>query len=542
MNEDSFKKMAREGAALRASAADGKGVTEKGAPASAVADVVVVGGGGSGLAASIEAASAGASVLLLEKNPATGGSTGWSIGSITASGTPDQQRAGIVDDPQQHFEDMGRCAGALAPRDNLELRRLLTANVTDTVAWLRGHGIAFFGPLPEAPHRYPRMHNVLPTSRSYVYNLTRAARRAGVDIRLGMRATRILLEGRRAVGIEAIDKDGRRVAFRSRRAVVLAGGDYSGGHAFKLRYGSPEIAAVGAVNETNTGDCQQMVLDIGGEVINGDLILGPVMRFVRPPRRNLIQRIPPWPPLARTMAWMLHHLPGALSRPFVMRFMTTVMGPQPELFADGVLLVDREGRKIDPIAGNYGRAVTAAPDGLAWLILDSSLVERYSQAPHAVSTAPGIAWAYFPDYARTRPDLHRSAATVAALGQALCMPPAQLVATVMAHGRSGPRTFDRGPYHSLGPIRGYVVLTDGGVRVSAELKVIVDGGQEVEGLFAAGSTGQGGLLLEGHGHHLGWAFTSGRIAGRNAARSPAQPMTATTRPSAAASSVHDTAR
>jgi hypothetical protein len=25
------------------------------------------------------------------------------------------------------------------------------------------------------------------------------------------------------------------------------------------------------------------------------------------------------------------------------------------------------------------------------------------------------------------------------------------------------------------------------------------------------------VLLEGHGHHLGWAFTSGRLAGRNAA-------------------------
>ena len=25
------------------------------------------------------------------------------------------------------------------------------------------------------------------------------------------------------------------------------------------------------------------------------------------------------------------------------------------------------------------------------------------------------------------------------------------------------------------------------------------------------------MLLEGHGHHLGWAFVSGRLAGRHAA-------------------------
>ena len=35
--------------------------------------------------------------------------------------------------------------------------------------------------------------------------------------------------------------------------------------------------------------------------------------------------------------------------------------------------------------------------------------------------------------------------------------------------------------------------------------------------IAAGFTGMGGALLEGHGHHLGWAFTSGRFAGRYAA-------------------------
>ena len=40
-----------------------------------VFDVVVVGGGGTGLAAAIEARALGRSVVLLEKNPALGGST-----------------------------------------------------------------------------------------------------------------------------------------------------------------------------------------------------------------------------------------------------------------------------------------------------------------------------------------------------------------------------------------------------------------------------------------------------------------------------------
>ncbi|HSV44679.1 MAG TPA: FAD-binding protein, partial [Ramlibacter sp.] len=70
---------------------------------------------------------------------------------------------------------------------------------------------------------------------------------------------------------------------------------------------------------------------------------------------------------------------------------------------------------------------------------------------------------------------------------------------------------------ALGPIRYLINFTDGGVAVSDDLQVLGQGGQPVPGLYAAGLSGMGGVLLEGHGHHLGWAFTSGRLAGRRAA-------------------------
>jgi predicted oxidoreductase len=53
--------------------------------------------------------------------------------------------------------------------------------------------------------------------------------------------------------------------------------------------------------------------------------------------------------------------------------------------------------------------------------------------------------------------------------------------------------------------------------VNESLQLLGHGDKPVPGLWAAGSAGQGGLILKGHGHHIGWAFTSGRIAGRNAA-------------------------
>ena len=55
-------------------------------------DVVIVGGGGSGLATGVSAAQNGASVMLLEKCPELGGTTGIAIGSFTANRTALQRK------------------------------------------------------------------------------------------------------------------------------------------------------------------------------------------------------------------------------------------------------------------------------------------------------------------------------------------------------------------------------------------------------------------------------------------------------------------
>jgi len=55
-------------------------------------DVLVVGAGGAGFAAAIEAATAGAKVIMVEKNAQPGGTTALSVGSISVTQTPHQLR------------------------------------------------------------------------------------------------------------------------------------------------------------------------------------------------------------------------------------------------------------------------------------------------------------------------------------------------------------------------------------------------------------------------------------------------------------------
>ncbi|HWA37819.1 MAG TPA: FAD-dependent oxidoreductase [Burkholderiales bacterium] len=466
-------------------------------------DVVVVGGGGSGLAAAIEARAAGASVVLLEKNPKLGGSTAWSIGSISATGTPHQERRGIRDNAADHWADMPGFAGELAARDNDVLRRVLCDEVPAAFRWLLDSGVSFMGPMPEPPHRQPRMHNVLPNSRSYIYHLERRARAAGVDIRTSCRASSLLVsEGR----VRGVVTPGRQF---EAKAVVLSTGDFTNDPELKARFMGPQEAKVEGVNVTATGDGQKMAEVLGAKILNGDLALGPELRFIAPQKETLARRLPPWRALATFMAWSMEHAPAFLLRPFVMQFLTTALAPSPALFEAGAVLVNARGERFGDELDRPAFRLPDQPGKVGYIVLDGALAAKFSAWPHFVSTAPGVAYAYMPDYRRNRPDVFTQANDLASLAGKLGMQATEL--------KKSAEKLSRPPFIALGPVRSVFVHAEGGLAVDLQHRVLGEEGRPIPGLYAAGSAGQGGLLLKGHGHHLAWAFVSGRRAGRFAA-------------------------
>lgn len=486
-------------------------------------DVVVVGGGGSGLAAAIEAASLGRRVVLLEKGEHLGGTTGRSVGSISATSTPHQRRKGILDCPEDHLADLYRFNAKLGVPDREDFSRLLVENVPETMRWLMEMGVAFFGPMNELPHRKPRMHNVLPNSRAYIFHLGRRARRLGVDIRVSATAREILMQDGRAVGV-LCDTPGGTVEFRAQGGIVLASGDYSASAEMKAEQISAAVAAFPAVNPTNTGDGHRMAMAVGARIVNGHLYHAGI-RFPAPPP-SWITALPPHRPFTWAMNAALEYLPGRLLRPILMRFLTTVLVPSPNMFRAGALAVNKRGERFADERSPFDEALAGQPDQSAYILLDASHVARFTGWPNYVSTVPGFAYASVEDYRRNRKDICFEADSLRALGDRTGIPPAALERTVAAYNageaEGGPARGDRpafgpGPFLAMGPVRTHVNFIDGGLAVDGQFRVLGRQDAPIPGLYAAGLTGLGGVLLEGHGHHLGWVFTSGRFAGRNAA-------------------------
>ena len=471
-------------------------------------DIVVVGGGGSGLATALAAASGEARVALIEKNTKLGGTTGLSIGSITASGTSLQRSAGIDDSPDAHFADFDLFAKPEGAVDNLAFRRLYVDHVADTLHWLMSLGIVFHGPSPEAPHTRPRMHNVLPHAGAYIHCLASACRARGVDIRVETAARGLVEEAGRVVGVEVDSSRGRGV-LRARKGVVLTTGDYSAGTELLRQLAGGRYAAIGALNTTSTGDGHTLARALGAQVLNGHVVEGPQMRFAAPREFNWVKQLPPTRLVGQAVRWAMATLPRAVLQPVIKMYLTAHLQPTTKLFDAGAILVNRQGLRFSNERASPAFDIPGQEGGYGYIVFDGTIGARFERWPDFMSTAPGIAYAYLSDYRRYRRDIYRDAQTIETLARSLGVPEDALAKSV----DTAPVPFSRPPYCALGPLYSWLMTTDGGLAVTPKFEVLHRDGRAIPGLYAAGIAGQGGVLLPGHGQHLGWAFTSGRLCG-----------------------------
>lgn len=479
-------------------------------------DIIVVGAGGSGLAAAASAAELGAEVLVLEKQAEPGGSTALAVGSFTASQTPIQKAAGVKDAVADHLEDIKKFAPPeLESRNNTELRTMLVREAPATLEWLLRLGLSFHGPTPEPPNRAPRMHNVVPGARAYVLTLQRHLVAHGGRVLFNAPVSKLVQEEGAIVGVEA-----NGTVYRARHGVVLAAGDYASAPDLLAKYKGEEYANVEGVCKTSHGDGHRLSESVGAKLINMDVTYGPELRFVPPEKLSLLRRLPAEGPVRRAMSLAMPLAPKAVVDAIIKRELVTWQHPENALFDDGAILINQQGERFCDERESPAReiAVSNQPGKLAFILLDARLCVLYSEWPHYLSTAPEIAYAYVADYLRLRPDIAVRGDTLRAIAEARSIPPEALERSVNNFNRDAEVPLE-GPWVLLGPAKAYFTITEGSPAVNRQLQVLDDVGHAIPGLYAVGQNGIGGQILWGHGLHIAWAMTSGRLVGTALARS-----------------------
>lgn len=248
-------------------------------------DVVVVGAGIAGLSAAIEAAQAGARVVLVEKMAATGGASITCGGEILAAGTQLQKAQGI--------EDSAAALGDLwiqkgEGQVNEEILRYVADHNAETIDWLVENGVEFMG--VTTPTSYPwqnpmRCHKTASGSGAgFILPLTDKAVTLGVDLRLETPAKALIDEGGVIKGV-VCENAGRTVTVNA-KSVVLATGGYGNNIDLVSEYALPEVPKYGVrVGEANQGDGLIMARDAGAQIVSGGgaialaIEMGPTMFF-----------------------------------------------------------------------------------------------------------------------------------------------------------------------------------------------------------------------------------------------------------------------
>jgi len=462
----------------------------------AEADVLVVGLGAAGACAAIEAAEAGAEVLVLERFSGGGGTTALSTGQIyLGGGTPVQKACGFEDTPEEMYKYLMASCG---PGEDEAKIRLFCDHSVDHFHWLVRQGVPFkesfygegsYTPTDDclsysgselaylykdrarpAPRGHTVQHDGIEAGGLLMQKLLAAVRRSGARVQVDTLVdTLVRSDAGRVVGLVA-RHEGVERCYRARRGVVLCAGGFINNREMVRRH-APLLAKCRyrLATEGDDGRGIRMGMGAGGDAIRMDTA-SIVLPFTVP--KGLIRGI----------------------------------------------LVNRSGQRFiaeDLYQTVVGEAALLREGGEVFLIVDDAVFER----PFAPTEIAAVA------------------DSIAELESEMDFPNGSLQNTLALYNEHAARgedpVFHKQPEH-LTPLvqppfaaldyttekAWYSVFTLGGLHTAPTGQVLTPDGEPVPGLYAAGRT-TSGLAAQGYTSGLSIADGTffGRQAGRNAALS-----------------------
>jgi len=450
------------------------------------ADIVIVGAGGAGFAAAIEAARAGAKVIILEKTPTVGGSTRLCGGALAFAGTDLQASKNVKDGNDLLKKDLLTVGGNM--NDPVQVQAYLD-NQLATYEWLKKLGVKFVQLTIASGMSAPRAHQVVPPDVIKILGDT--AKASGAVLLMQTAASRLILDEKtgRIRGV-LVEQRGRKLNFGARKAVVLTSGGFSFNRDLLARFVPPMSKARAMVGLGSHGDGLKMAWGCGADLVD--------MPYIK--------------------STFGYH-PDCTSTK-----------QRAHIYYKGAIIVNKEGKRFVNESISYkllGDAALVQTGAVAYSVWDAKV--REASKGDALSPVEGL----------EKQGLVFQAPTIAELAAKIGVPPKALEETVkdynsgidrgsdafgrktLTSGFGKPTKIENAPYSAF-LSTGVILGTYGGIRIDGKARVLNIYGETIPGLFAAGEI-TGGMHGAAYmtGSAFGKAVIFGRIAGINAAREKA---------------------
>ena len=457
-------------------------------------DVAIIGFGAAGACAAIEAAGAGARVMLFERNSGSGGASGLSGGEIYLGGAggTDVQRAAGFEDSTEDFERYLKLAGG--PCANDAKCELYAREALAHFAWLKAQGVPYRGNYLPGKHIEPTDDSTLiwsgseaaapfrdeakPAPRGHVIQhmgwgggrplvdiLEARARELGAEIVTDARALALVQDGQRIVGV-TVRVDGEPRFVRAHRGVVLATGGFVMNEDMRRKHCPQTFQLSDPIGDKDDGSGILLGVGAGGEAVHMD------------------------------------------------QFFTTCPWTIPESHANGVF-VNVAGQRFineDCYHGRVSRSAIDQPGGKVYLLLDSAQFVQPLELARTDIVATGDTWEE--------------------VEAELEMPQGTLAATMAFYNRHAKEgrdplfdkrepilvPLDTPPFVALElnfEASYFSFFTLGGLNTDIDGQVLDPEGKPVPGLLAAGRCTHG-LPAWGHGYSSGMSLADCTFFGRRA--------------------------
>lgn len=452
-------------------------------------DVVVAGGGAAGLSAAVKVHDKGAKVLLIEAAPTFySSSSAICNGSFASANSKAHRKMGIDYPPEKFYEDLMKWG----MHTNIpELAKAYAETSGEVIDWLVDLGLKIMAIEP------PRVFSEPANGRTVIEVVVKDLKKKKIPTLYKTRLTELIVDPTkgRVLGVR-VEKDGKSINIKARKATILAAGGFAGNYELYDRILLDMRGGYSMCSPYARGEGMLAGQKIGADVTH--------------------------------LAYCAPYACGLPVNPGRLQPLTTT---PLHMYKVGGIYINKEGKRFcdeaQPLSFVGLEYLPKQPDKFHYYIFDNVLWEKWKEdkkrPPHRV---------LLEDVKNKDERLIKTADTLENLAGKIEVDPQALKETVtkfnsyvesgkdmefkrkkaMEHKIAAP------PFYAMGQMRNMVALTLGGLRTNGKTQVLDPYGKIIPGLYAAGEI-MGGV--HGNQYHggtaFGKAFTFGYIAGIQAA-------------------------